>query len=71
MILLTTTYCPSCNIIKNLIKKEDNINIINLEEAPELQDKYGVMKVPVLIDDEGKQYLELPQIIKKIKGINV
>jgi predicted thioredoxin/glutaredoxin len=70
MILLTTKSCPSCYVIKNMIKKEDNISIIDLHEAPELSTKYGIMSVPVLIDDEGNQYKTSLEIIKKIKSIN-
>lgn len=51
--LFTTSYCSQCQIIKDIIKKNninDKFDIINVDENPEYADKYNLVVVPALLD---------------------
>lgn len=54
------SWCDKCSILSNLIKESDldlpEIEEIDLDEEPELAEKYGVQTLPTIcfVDDLGK-----------------
>ena len=71
-LLFTTKTCPNCVIAKELLKNE-NYEVIDAEENPELARKYGVMQAPalVVIGEEGyKKYVNVSNIRKYIESKN-
>ncbi len=52
--LLTSTHCPHCRALKNLLNERneagqfEQLNIINIEQSPEIAEKYQVRSVPWL-----------------------
>ncbi len=46
--LFTTKTCPNCKIAKQFLKDE-NYQVVDAEEHPELTDVYGIMQAPTLV----------------------
>ena len=46
--LFTTKTCPNCKIAKQFLKDE-NYQVVDAEEHPELTDAYGIMQAPTLV----------------------
>lgn len=64
--LFTTKTCPNCVIAKEYLK-EEQYELIDAEEQPELAGKYGVMQAPTLVvveDGRSKKYVNVSNIKK-------
>ena len=48
--LFVTSTCPNCRMAKEFLKDEE-YELINAEEQPELAARYGVMQAPTLVID--------------------
>ena len=46
--LFTTKTCPNCKIAKQFLK-DQNYQVVDAEEHPELTDAYGIMQAPTLV----------------------
>ena len=46
--LFTTKTCPNCKIAKQFLKDEE-YQVVDAEEHPELTDAYGIMQAPTLV----------------------
>ena len=46
--LFTTKTCPNCKIAKQFLKNEE-YQVVDAEEHPELTDAYGIMQAPTLV----------------------
>ena len=66
MILFVSDTCPRCIPLKNMIKDETQIRIVNVTDNQEIIDKYGLSSVPVLRKDDVN-ILDIQQIVKIIK----
>lgn len=67
MKLFTTPLCSACFTIKNMLPKEHTIEIVDLQANPSAIERYGILSVPTLIDDEGIDYTVPFDIIERIK----
>ena len=66
--LFTTKTCPNCKIAKEFLKDED-YQIVDAEENPELTDAYGIMQAPTLVlvkDGEVKKFVNASNIKKYV-----
>ena len=64
--LFTTKTCPNCIIAKEYLKEEE-YQLIDAEEQPDLTSKYGVMQAPTLVvveDGISKKYVNASNIKK-------
>lgn len=53
-ILITTNSCPTCKMVKQMLKEKNiDIKIIDAEKEPEVAKKYNVTKVPTLVVTDG------------------
>ena len=67
MMLFTTPLCSACFTIKNMLPETHKIKIIDLQANPSAINRYGILSVPTLIDDEGIDYNVPFDIITKIR----
>ena len=51
--LFTTSTCPNCKIAKEMLKDQE-YEVIDAEQNPELVKKYGIRQAPTLIIDDGE-----------------
>ena len=64
--LFTTKTCPNCIIAKEYLKEEE-YQLIDAEEQPDLTAKYGVMQAPTLVvveEGRSKKYVNASNIKK-------
>lgn len=64
--LFTTKTCPNCAIAKEYLK-EEQYELIDAEEQPELATEYGVMQAPTLVvveNGRSKKYVNVSNIKK-------
>ncbi len=52
--LFTTSTCPNCKIAKEMLKDQE-YEVIDAEQNPELVKKYGIRQAPTLIIDDGER----------------
>lgn len=53
-ILITTNSCPTCQMVKQMLKEKNiDIKIIDAEKEPEVAKKYNVTRVPTLVVTDG------------------
>ncbi|MBR2824849.1 MAG: ribonucleoside triphosphate reductase [Solobacterium sp.] len=68
--LFTTSHCPNCKMVKELLeKKKISYEVIDAEKNVELSQKYGIMQVPVLCvhhEEEEILYRQMNDIISYI-----
>ena len=66
--LFTTKTCPSCKIAKEFLKDEQ-YQVVDAEENPELSDAYGIMQAPTLVlvkDGEIRKFVNASNIKKYV-----
>ncbi|MDD4804019.1 MAG: hypothetical protein PHN69_02490 [Candidatus Pacebacteria bacterium] len=67
MKLLVSTLCSDCFNVKNMLPEKHGIEIIDIMQRKDAIEIYGILVVPTLIDNEGKHYTEIFEIIQKLK----
>ena len=66
--LFTTKTCPNCKIAKEFLKDEQ-YQVVDAEENPELSDAYGIMQAPTLVlvkDGEIRKFVNASNIKKYV-----
>lgn len=66
--LFTTKTCPNCKIAKEFLKDEQ-YQVVDAEENPELSDAYGIMQAPTLVlvkDEEIRKFVNASNIKKYV-----
>lgn len=57
IVLFTTTTCPNCRLVEKLLdSKGVEYEVVNVNERPELADKYDVMTAPSMLVKEADDY---------------
>ena len=67
-LLFTTKTCPNCKIAKEFLKDEQ-YQVVDAEENPELSDAYGIMQAPTLVlvkDGEIRKFVNASNIKKYV-----
>jgi uncharacterized pyridoxal phosphate-containing UPF0001 family protein len=67
MKLFVSTLCSDCFNVKNMLPAKHGIEIIDIMQRKDAIEVYGILTVPTLVDDNGKQHTEIFEIIQKIK----
>lgn len=49
--MFTAKWCGNCQIMKPIVEKIAGVEIIDVEENPELVEKYTIMSLPMFITD--------------------
>ena len=69
--LFTTSTCPNCKIAKKMLAEaEEEYQLIDAEQNPELVSRYGIMQAPTLVvieGDETKKYVNASNIQKYVE----
>ncbi len=67
-LLFTTKTCPNCRIAKEFLKDEE-YQVVDAEENPELSDQYGIMQAPTLVlirDGKVEKFVNASNIKKYV-----
>jgi len=51
--MFTAEWCGHCKSMKSVVEKIPDVQIIDVEENPELAEKYQVMSLPSYVIDNG------------------
>ena len=49
--MLSAKWCGACQIMKPIVEEMKDVEIIDVEENPEIADKYNIMSLPAFIVD--------------------
>lgn len=53
--MFTATWCGNCELMKPIVSKISDVEIIDAEEKTELVEKYTIMGLPAyIVDDDGE-----------------
>jgi thioredoxin 1 len=71
--LVTAEWCGPCHVIKNILARKGlKVDVIDLDESPELIKEFGIRSVPTLLIKQSNGEFELIQgsedIIKAIES---
>lgn len=70
MKLFTTEDCAFCGVVKDMMDdKGIQYEVIDSIESPEEAEKYGIMGVPVLIDEDEDKHTGLHECLAKVNTI--
>jgi thioredoxin 1 len=69
------TWCPPCKqmnpIIEDLMSEGYNVEKIDVDEKPEIQEKYGVMSIPTYVfEKDGKEFARVSGAMSKDKLVS-
>lgn len=71
MKLFTTEDCAFCGVVKDMMDdKGIQYEVIDSIENPEEAEKYGVMGVPVLIDEDETKHTGLHECLAKVNTLD-
>lgn len=57
IVLFTTTTCPNCRLVEKLLDlKKVEYEVVNVNERPELANKYDIMTAPSMLVEEANDY---------------
>lgn len=71
MKLFTTEDCAFCGVVKDMMDdKGIQYEVIDSIENPEEAEKYGIMGVPVLIDEDEAKHTGLHECLAKVNTID-
>jgi thioredoxin-like negative regulator of GroEL len=55
----TSTWCSNCSIVKPIVEKLDDVEIINVDEREDLVKKFTIMSLPTYIHVVGEEVKEM------------
>jgi len=69
MKLFTANWCINCKSVKRLLdEKGIEVDMVDLDEKPELAQEAGVRSIPALQDSEGNLHVGVSAIVKAVVG---
>lgn len=54
--MFTAEWCNQCQLMKSIVSKIKDVEIVNIDEYPEYTDKYTLMSLPTYIIDKGDEF---------------